>query len=86
MCVQKIQAGKLAAKKAGEPVKDGDIQTACSETCPTNAITFGDLNDKESEISKKSQGKRAYSSLEEVGTRPNVYYQVKVRNINEVEA
>lgn len=86
MCVQKIQAGKLEAKKAGEPVKDGAIQTACSETCPTNAITFGDLNDKNSLIAKKAAGKRAYSSLEEVGTRPNVYYQVKVRNINEVEA
>jgi MoCo/4Fe-4S cofactor protein with predicted Tat translocation signal len=86
MCVQKIQAGKLDAKQAGTPVPDGAIQTACSESCPTNAITFGDLNDTNSVIAQKAAGKRAYSSLEEVGTRPNVYYQVKVRNINEVEA
>ena len=50
MCVQRIQAGKLDAKKASTKVQDGAIQTACSGACPTNAITFGDLNDTESKI------------------------------------
>lgn len=87
MCVQQIQAGKLEAKKAGEEVKDGAIQTACSSSCPTDAITFGDLNDfksnegKGSVVRQKADGDRAYHVLEEVGTQPNIYYQVKVRNI-----
>jgi len=80
MCAQRIQSGKLEAKKEGRPVKDGDIQTACASACPTNAITFGDLNDNESEILAKSQSKRAYRAVEEIGTQNNVYYQVKVRN------
>jgi molybdopterin-containing oxidoreductase family iron-sulfur binding subunit len=89
MCVQQIQAGKLEAKKAGETIKDGAIQTACSSSCPTDAITFGDLNDftsndgKGSKIRQKADGDRAYHVLEEVGTQPNIYYQVKVRNTNE---
>jgi len=80
MCVQKIQAGKLDAKKEGRPVKDGEIQTACAESCPTNAIVFGDLNDKNTENAKRAFGDRGYNAIEEVGTRPNVYYMVKVRN------
>ena len=87
LCVQRIQEGKLVAKKAGRPVKDGDVQSACSESCPTEAIVFGDLNDVNSKIAKRAASKRAYSALEEVGTRPNIYYQVKVRNVEEnVEA
>ncbi|MCB0476914.1 MAG: TAT-variant-translocated molybdopterin oxidoreductase [Crocinitomicaceae bacterium] len=79
-CVQKIQAGKLEAKKAGRPVVDGDVTTACSEVCPTNAITVGDWNDKDSAIRKIADHKRSYQALEEVGIRPNIWYQVKVRN------
>jgi len=85
MCVQRIQAGKLDAKKAGEPVKDGAIQTACADACPTQAIRFGDLNDTNSVVRSKAQSKTAYLALEEVGTQPNVYYQVKVRNNENVE-
>ena len=80
MCIQKIQAGKLKAKIAGTPVVDGAIQTACAEACPTNAISFGDLNDKASMVTKKANDVRAYSAIEEVGTRPNIYYMTKVRN------
>ncbi len=89
MCVQQIQSGKLEAKKDGRTVIDGEIQTACSSSCPTDAITFGDLNDKKSHENKgsvvrqKSEGSRAYHILEEIGTQPNIYYQVKVRNTNE---
>lgn len=80
LCVQRIQTGKLDAKKEGRAVQDGEIQTACASACPTNAITFGDLNDKSSEILVASKANRAYRVIEEVGTQANVYYQVKVRN------
>ena len=79
-CVQKIQAGKLVAKKEARPVKDGDVVTACAEVCPTNAITVGDWNDIHSAVRKSSQEKRAYQALEEVGIKPNIWYKVKVRN------
>ncbi|MES2587943.1 MAG: TAT-variant-translocated molybdopterin oxidoreductase [Bacteroidota bacterium] len=79
-CVQKIQAGKLVAKKEARPVIDGDVTTACSDVCPTNAITVGDWNDIKSMVRKSSDDKRAYQALEEVGVKPNVWYKVKVRN------
>ncbi|MFP5469970.1 MAG: TAT-variant-translocated molybdopterin oxidoreductase [Bacteroidia bacterium] len=80
MCVQKIQEGKLTAKKEGRLVKDGDATTACTEACPANAITFGDWNDKESALRKSADSSRAYQALEEVGVKPNIWYKVKVRN------
>jgi molybdopterin-containing oxidoreductase family iron-sulfur binding subunit len=81
LCVQKIQEGKLVAKAKGRPVKDGeDVTTACADACPTNAITVGDWNDTESAVRKASEGKRAYQALEEIGVKPNIWYQVKVRN------
>lgn len=83
LCVQQIQAGKLTAKKEGRKVKDGEIQTACASACPTNAITFGDLNDETTLVSKLSKDDRSYNLLEEVGVQPNVYYQTKVRNVKE---
>ncbi len=86
MCVQRIQAGKLEAKKAGEKVVDGSIQTACSSSCPTNAITFGDINDTESSVRTKMEDDRAYRVIEEVGFEPNIYYQTKVRNLTIKEA
>jgi molybdopterin-containing oxidoreductase family iron-sulfur binding subunit len=79
-CVQKIQAGKLVAKKEDRKLVDGDVTTACSDVCPTNAITVGDWNDVESLVRKSSQEDRAYQALEEVGTKPNIWYKVKVRN------
>ena len=79
-CVQRIQAGKLDAKIEGRPVIDGDYVTACADACPTNAITTGDWNDTDSLIRKVSGSDRAYQALEEVGVKPNVWYQVNVRN------
>lgn len=79
-CVQRIQSGKLEAKKEGRPVQDGDVVTACQDACPTNAIIVGDWNDENSLIRKTTSSKRAYQALEEVGVKPNVWYQVKVRN------
>lgn len=80
MCVQRIQEGKLEAKKAKTPVQDGSIVTACAEACPTNAITFGDLNDKKSRVRELADNVRSYRILEEVGTQSNMYYMTKIRN------
>lgn len=86
LCVQRIQAGKLDAKKKGQPVQDGEVQTACSSACPTNAIAFGDINDQNSNVRKEAMDDRAYHLLEEVGVKPNVWYQTKVRNADEAQA
>jgi MoCo/4Fe-4S cofactor protein with predicted Tat translocation signal len=86
MCVQRIQAGKLDAKKAGTKVVDGSIQTACSSACPTNAITFGDLNDTESQVRAGMENDRSYRVIEEKGQEPNIYYQTKVRNLKSSKA
>jgi len=80
LCVQRIQGGKLEAKLKGKPINDGAVQTACAEACPTNAITFGDLNDTKSLVLQGHKDKRAYYALEDVGTKPNISYKVKVRN------
>ena len=86
MCVQRIQEGKLNAKKAGTKVPDGAVVTACAEACPTNAIQFGDLNDKQSHVAAVSENNRAYHALEEIGVQPNIFYMTKVRNTESTEA
>ncbi|HMT30252.1 MAG TPA: molybdopterin oxidoreductase, partial [Bacteroidia bacterium] len=80
MCVQRIQYGKLEAKKAGRRPKDGEINTACAQACPTNAIIFGDYNDKDSRLSAQAKDERACHVLEELNVQPSIYYQTKVRN------
>ena len=85
-CVQGIQAAKLKAKKDGRKVADEEVQSACAEACPTNAIVFGDLNDKESWVAGNAKDDRSYHLLEEVGVQPNVYYMTKVRNVEVNEA
>ena len=84
MCVQRIQAGKLEAKLEKRTLKDGDVKVACQQTCPTNAIIFGDGNDPESEVSKALKSERTYYVLEEINAKPGVGYQTKVRNTVEV--
>lgn len=79
-CVQRIQSTKLVAKKEGRPVLDGELATACSDACPTNAIIVGDWNDYKSVVHSSSKDNRAYQALEEIGVKPNVWYKVKVRN------
>ena len=82
-CVQRIQAGKLSAKKAGRPVEDGEVTSACAAACSVGAIKFGDLNDAKMQVAQDAKHDRAYNLIEEVGTKPNVYYMTKVRNIDE---
>lgn len=86
MCVQRIQKGKLDAKTAERKLVDGDVNTACAEACPANAILFGDVNDPSSEISllrKREENERNYFILEELGVKPSVSYLTKVRNCDE---
>lgn len=79
-CVQRIQYGKLEAKKSKRKLRDSDIVTACQSACPTNAITFGDTNNTESAVSKDWADPRSYGVIEEIHTLPSVKYLVKVRN------
>jgi molybdopterin-containing oxidoreductase family iron-sulfur binding subunit len=84
MCVQRIQDVKLVAKKESRTIKEGEINTACAQTCPTNAITFGDYKVKESRISTMwKPTERSYHLLGELNVQPNVFYQTKVRNTEE---
>ena len=80
LCIQMTQATILNAKKEGRPVKDGEFQVACANACSTGAMVFGDVNDKNSKVSAVVADKRAYHLLDFIGTKPNVVYQVKVRN------
>ncbi len=79
MCVQRILEGKGLAKDEDRPLRDGEIQTACQQSCPTRAIVFGDLTDPESEVHKKSFGERRYWVLNELNTKPGVTYLKKVK-------
>lgn len=80
MCIQRIQAGKLAAKLQKRPLKDGDIKMACQEACSANAIVFGDANDPNSEVSKALRSERIYYVLEEINVKPGIGYMTKIRN------
>ena len=83
MCIQMTQKTILDAKRDGRVVKDGEFQTACSAACSSGAMVFGDVNDHDSKISELKEDDRMYHLLEHVGTKPNVFYHVKVRNTNE---
>lgn len=83
MCIQMTQKSILDAKRDGRTVKDSEFQTACSAACSSGAMVFGDINDKESEVAELKESDRMYHLLEHVGTKPNVFYHVKVRNTQE---
>ncbi|MCB0444296.1 MAG: hypothetical protein KDC68_01295, partial [Gelidibacter sp.] len=80
MCIQRIQEGRLDAKKKGEELKDGAVKLACQQSCPGDAIVFGNLNDPNSNISKLLNNARNYKILEELNVQPRVSYLTKVRN------
>ena len=86
-CVQRIQLGKLEAKKQKRRPKDGEIVTACAQSCPTDAIVFGDMKDPNSRIAKllrREDGERAFHSLDSINVQPNVTYLTKIRNAESV--
>jgi len=73
-CVQRIQGAQDVAKDEDREVRDGEIRTACSQSCPAEAIVFGDLDDPESRVSEYAQQARATKLLEELSTEPSVIY------------
>jgi len=79
LCVQRIQLAKNQALQGLRSLGDGEIQTACQQSCPTQAIVFGDLQDPASRVARLLRDRRAYRVLEELGTRPNVGYLKKLR-------
>jgi molybdopterin-containing oxidoreductase family iron-sulfur binding subunit len=79
-CVQRIRAKQNDSKLSGEPLADGDVVTACQQTCPADAIVFGDLNDADSRVRALATNERGYRVLEGLNTRPAVTYLKKVRN------
>ncbi len=79
-CVQRVQSAKADAKGENRPIADGEVKPACAQSCPADAIVFGDINDKNSEISKKVGDPRSYAVLSELGVAPSVFYMTKVRN------
>jgi len=79
-CSSRVAEKKIKAKIEGRTLRDGELKSACQETCPADAITFGNINDKESSVSKKSNEARSYKILDFLNVRPQVTYQTRVRN------
>ena len=79
-CIHRVRNKQAEARLTNTSLKDGDIQTACQQSCPANAIVFGNYNDKNSKVRKAFEEANAYSLLEELNTKPSVRYRTKVRN------
>lgn len=80
MCIQRIQEKRILSRNENRQIREGEVKTACQQSCPGDAIVFGDLNNPESEIAKKVQDPRYYRAIEELGIAPRVGYMTKVRN------
>jgi len=80
MCVQRIEHAKMEARRTGQPLIDGTIKTACQQSCPAQAITFGDMNDPQSEVRIATDNPRRYRLLTEFNFRPSVAYLRVVKN------
>jgi Fe-S-cluster-containing dehydrogenase component len=86
-CVQRITVARIAADKENRAIRDGEIVTACQQACPASAITFGNLNDKDSRVAKLQADQRSYQLLADLNTRPRTRYTAAVLNPNdELEA
>ncbi len=81
-CVQRIMHAKIESEKEDRIIRDGEIQTACQQTCPTEAIRFGNLNDSESKVAKLKKEPRSYGVIAELNTRPRISYLAELRNPN----
>lgn len=81
-CVQRIMHAKIESEKEDRKIRDGEIVTACQQTCPSEAIRFGNLNDPESAVVKLKSEPRSYGVLAELNARPRVSYLADIRNPN----
>ncbi len=81
-CLQRINAAKQRAQNEGRELRDDEIKTACQQTCPADAITFGDIRNPESQVSKLKNADRRYDMLSELNVRPRTSYLAKLRNPN----
>ena len=80
-CTQRIEAAHATADKENRPLREGDVVTACQSACPTKAITFGNINDPNSEVSRLRRDGRHYALLEELGTRPRTTYLARWKDV-----
>jgi len=83
-CVQRIQEGKLKAKREGKSLQEVEVKTACQKACPSNAIVFGDLHNENSEVSKLYKNERGFGVLEELNVQSSVMYMTKIRNTDNI--
>jgi molybdopterin-containing oxidoreductase family iron-sulfur binding subunit len=81
-CVQRIERVRISARVEKRLIQEKELQTACQQTCPTQAIVFGSLNDKQQRVSVMQEDERAYKLLHELGTRPRTAHLIRVRNPN----
>ena len=86
-CVQRISSAKIEADKENRAIRDGEVVTACQQACPAQAISFGNINDRESKVAKLQGDERSYQVLADLNTRPRTKYVAAVLNLNpELEA
>ena len=81
-CVQRVNRARMHAEKENRRVKDGEVQTACQQVCPTEALVFGDVNDPASKVAKLKAEQLNYGMLAELNTRPRTTYLAKLTNPN----
>ena len=79
-CVQRIEEAKIGARRDGRPVGDNEIRTACQQTCPADAIIFGDLNNPKAMVTRMAHSDRGYALLAVLGTHPRTTHLGKIRN------
>ncbi len=81
-CIQRITQHRIDSEREDRKIQDGELQTACQQSCPANAITFGNINDPNSRVSKAKAIARNYSLLADLNTRPRTTYLAQIRNPN----
>ncbi len=81
-CVQRIRSAQRTSRLEDRDLARNEVRTACQQACPTDAITFGDLNDRESDVSRQRRDPRAYTMLAELAVKPRVAYLARIRNPN----